>query len=264
MARRRVSARGGDSLSRTALKTIWDIYKKTGSEALRNRLADHYAYLVRLQAEKLKNSLPEHVEVDDLFQDGIVGLLDAITRFDISRGVSFGTYCMQRIRGSMLDSMRAGDWVPRQVRYRDKRLEGIRKDFIAQHYNLPAVRDYAKALKMTIGETIKWIDEAGVIDTVLSLEAIRQDAEVDESRLEALTDPRKVDIEAIARRDALLLMVSMLPRRKRRIIELYWFAGYTMSRIGKAIRLSESRVCQLHKEAMETLRGSAPYVTKAL
>src|SRR3982750_1514422 len=114
------------------IKVVWTDYKKTKSEALRNTLMENYLHLVRYNAERIHVKLPDEVELDDLMSAGIFGLMDAINAFDLDRGVKFETYCAPRIRGAILDELRAMDWVPRLVRHRTSRVEAARQKFIME------------------------------------------------------------------------------------------------------------------------------------
>src|SRR5437773_9736864 len=107
----------------TELQAAWRQYKQTGEAILRNRLVEHYLFLVRYAAERIGAKLPDEVDVDDLMSAGIFGLVDAIDAFDLARGVKFETYCAPRIRGAILDELRSMDWVPRLVRHRAHKLE---------------------------------------------------------------------------------------------------------------------------------------------
>src|SRR5919108_140819 len=111
------------------IKDVWIDYKKNGTEELRNQLMVNYLHLVRYNAERIHVKLPDEVELDDLMSAGVFGLMDAINAFDIARGVKFETYCAPRIRGAILDELRAMDWVPRLVRHRTAKVESARQKF---------------------------------------------------------------------------------------------------------------------------------------
>src|ERR1700755_3061313 len=114
------------------IKDVWDDYKKSKTEKLRNVLMEHYLHLVRYNAERIHVKLPDEVELDDLMSAGIFGLMDAIAAFDMERGVKFETYCAPRIRGAILDELRSMDWVPRLVRSRANKLTAAARQLEAE------------------------------------------------------------------------------------------------------------------------------------
>src|ERR1700722_8837346 len=126
---RQLSPNGG---SKQDVKQLWLEYKKTPSDRLRNFLIERYLHLVRYQAERVHIKLPEEVEIDDLFSAGIFGLMDAIAAFDLERGIKFETYSAPRIRGAILDELRAIDWVPRLTRSRIHKIEFTKGHLVAE------------------------------------------------------------------------------------------------------------------------------------
>ena len=126
----------------------WKDYHATGSETARNRLMENYLPLVKYSAERLHTKLPDEVDVDDLISAGIFGLMDAVKAFDPKRGVKFETYCAPRIRGAILDELRAMDWVPRLVRARAHKLNQAAHELEAQLGRKPEERELAKALRL--------------------------------------------------------------------------------------------------------------------
>src|SRR5229473_2614366 len=130
------------------IKEVWIEYKKTKTEAMRNILMENYLHLVRYNAERIHVKLPDEVELDDLMSAGIFGLMDAIDAFDLERGVKFETYCAPRIRGAILDELRAMDWVPRLVRHRTAKVEGARQRFEMANGRAPTDIELASFLQL--------------------------------------------------------------------------------------------------------------------
>src|SRR5271154_6182721 len=131
------------------IKKVWEEYKRTKTEVLRNALMEHYLHLVRYNAERIHVKLPDEAELDDLMSAGIFGLMDAIAAFDLSRGVKFETYCAPRIRGAILDELRSMDWVPRLVRSRAAKVEYASKQLETELGRSPTNEEIARRLKVS-------------------------------------------------------------------------------------------------------------------
>ncbi|MBN1809585.1 MAG: FliA/WhiG family RNA polymerase sigma factor [Planctomycetes bacterium] len=256
MSRRKGRAAKGVRIPKEELKQVWKEYVETRRESLRNRLVANYLHIVKLYAEKMKNSFPEKVEVEDLYQAGSVGLIEAVTRYDPKRNNTFETYCTHRIRGAILDHLRANDWVPRQVRSRAQRLNEVRTRLYVELGREPSENEYARELGLSLVEVRAWMDEAIDVHTQISLEAACADAEQDMLRLDLLADRSSPHpsyrLELSEIRGSLL---NMLMPRERMVVELYYFQQVSMKEIGSMMGLSESRVCQIHKQAIEVLRS---------
>lgn len=256
MKKRRGTMVAGKRLAKEELQATWKEYVKTKSEELRNKLVDNYLHIVKLYAEKMKNSFPEKVEVEDLYQAGSLGLIEAVERFDPRRNNTFETYCTHRIRGAILDHLRANDWVPRQVRSRSQHLNEVRSRLYVELGREPNEDEYARDLGLSITEVRAWMDEAIDVHTQISLEAACADNEQDMLRLDLLADhSTNHPAHALELSEIRGNLLSMLMSRERMVIELYYFQQVSMKEIGRMMGLSESRVCQIHKQAIEVLRS---------
>src|SRR5271156_4937545 len=131
---------------------LWRDYHSSRSVELRNQLVERYLPLVKYNAERIWQRLPDGVELDDLISAGVFGLMDAIDAFDLERGVKFETYCVPRIRGAMLDELRTMDWVPRLVRSKASKLEEARKALEAEHGRPPRPDELAQRLGVSMEE----------------------------------------------------------------------------------------------------------------
>src|SRR3990170_6926079 len=134
------------------IQKIWVEFSKTSSRELKNLLIEEYLPIVRYVAERMSERLPKSVQVDDLVSTGVFGLLDAIDRFDIKRGVKFETYCIGRVRGAMLDELRAMDWVPRLTRARANKLEDAYSKVVKQQGRAPTDTELAKEMRVSMQE----------------------------------------------------------------------------------------------------------------
>jgi RNA polymerase sigma factor for flagellar operon FliA len=218
---------------------------------------ERYLHLVRYNAERLHVRLPDEVDVDDLVQAGIFGLLDAIDAFDLERGVKFETYCAQRIRGAILDELRAMDWVPRLVRSRSHKLNDTAKSLEAEMGRKPTDSELAKRLNVPMKEFARLKRDAPTVSVVsLSRTHYQTDNNKDVTELEMLRDPTSRDpVHEAQRTDLKDLLTRGLTRAERLILILYYYEEMTMKEIGATLDLSESRVSQMHSAILERLKG---------
>ncbi|QOJ14390.1 MAG: FliA/WhiG family RNA polymerase sigma factor [Planctomycetia bacterium] len=257
---RRVSAR--ESLVRPFrdaddLAAAWSEFKRNGTDSVRNRLMEHYLFLVRFTAERIGAKLPDEVDVDDLMSAGVFGLADALDAFDLDRGVKFETYCAPRIRGAILDELRHMDWVPRLVRHRAHRLEAATRALEVELGRAPTRDELAQRMGMDPAEFEKLLRDASAVSLVsLSRKYADGDAGRDSFELDVIPGDDAADPVAEAQRaDLKELVVRGLSRDERLIIVLYYYEQMTMKEIGLTLDLSESRVSQMHSSILERLKG---------
>lgn len=239
------------------LEVIWKTYKRTRDENLRNTLIEHHMPLVRTIAERVLQTLPKSIDVDDLSSAGTFGLMDAINGFDLSRGIKFKTYCTTRIRGSILDELRSQDWVPRLVRLKAHRLERAIRTLEGQLGRTPNQAEVAKELDITLEELQAHQAEANA-KTIFSLSEKWDDGDDDKEleKVEILADRKSTNpVDTIQQRDALDMITSSLTKKERLIILMYYYEGLTMREIGEIMELTESRVCQIHSNVMARLKA---------
>ena len=148
------------------LPASWADYQQNPSQELRNMFLEHYLHLVKFSAERLAAKLPDEVELDDLISAGTFGLMDAIDAFDPERGIKFETYCAPRIRGAILDEIRAMDWVPRLVRARARKLETSTQSLHAEFGRLPNEKEIAERMGVSMKELKKIIRDAHAVSQV--------------------------------------------------------------------------------------------------
>jgi len=245
---------------------IWELYRKAAKakrvdeewlETLRNVLMELHYPLVRHIAERLLQTLPRSIELDDLVSAGLFGLMDAIRGFDPGRGIKFKTYCTTRIRGSILDQLRSQDWVPRLVRLKAGRIERALQRLQGQYGREPTHAELAASLEMDHLELSKEITSARA-KTMFSLSERWDDGDDDGSleKVEILEDRQAIDpVGELNRRDLLNFVTRALTHKERFIIEQYYQVGHTMREIGEMLALTESRVCQIHSNVMARLKG---------
>jgi RNA polymerase sigma factor for flagellar operon FliA len=230
----------------TDLDEIWLEYKAKGDPEVRDRLILQYAPLVKYVAGRIRSGLPESVDHADLVSEGVIGLMDAIEKFEPERGLKFQTYAVPRIRGAIIDGLRAVDWVPRSVRDKvrdieraqvtlERRLGRTASDNeIADELGIP-LRELRQTYARVSFTSLATLDELGVID------------ELAPTPTDALEDDET--------RAALMRCVQDLAERDRIIIALYYYEGLTLAEIGSVLQVTESRVSQLHTRATLALRA---------
>lgn len=231
---------------RDQLARMWADYKLRADPTLRDRLVLQYAPLVKFVAGRIHARLPAGVDAADLISEGVIGLMDAIEKFEPSRGHRFQTYAIPRIRGAIIDSLRAADWVPRGVRARVREVEEAQETLRARLGRFPEDWELAGELGVSpyeLRELYSMISHTGVA-SLEELEA--QDYVVHGGCDEVASDLR----------EALALAVRALPARDQVVIALYYFEGFTLSEIGQVLQVTESRVSQLHTRATLALRAS--------
>jgi RNA polymerase sigma factor for flagellar operon FliA len=234
---------------------LWQQYQAGPNDALRNRLIEHYLPIVRYTAERVAATLPQSVELDDLMSAGLFGLIEAIKSFDLDRGVKFKTYCSWRVRGAILDELRANDWVPRLVRNKASMLEQKMREAEAQLGRPATDLELATMLGMSVGDLDKLMHEASAV-SVCYLSDTASEGQESNSRSDLLADPTAADpIDDIQRKDVMEVLTRELSLRERLIMILYYFEELTMREIGLALDLSESRVCQLHSRIVARLKA---------
>jgi len=251
------AAVGPQPVTEADLEIIWKTFKRTRDENLRNTLIEHHMPLVRAIAERVLQTLPKSIELDDLSSAGTFGLMDAINGFDLSRGIKFKTYCTTRIRGSILDELRSQDWVPRLVRLKAHRLDRAIRQLEGELGRMPNQAEIAKTLGISLEELQAHEVEANA-KTIFSLSEKWDDGDEDKEmeKVEILADRKSVDpVDTIQQRDALETITGSLTKKERLIILMYYYEGLTMREIGEIMELTESRVCQIHSNVMARLKA---------
>ncbi len=249
----------------TSTEELWTLYRKEASkrgpkeparlDELRNSLIERHYPLVRYIAERLLQTLPKSIELDDLVSAGLFGLMDAIRGFDASRGIKFKTYCSTRIRGAILDQLRSQDWVPRLVRLKASRIERALQRLTAEFGREPTHAELARQLEMDNQDLVREIQEARA-KTMFSLSEKWEDDDGAVEKVEVLEDRTAIDpVHEMNRRDLMAFITRALTHKERFIIEQYYQYGHTMREIGEMLALTESRVCQIHSNVMSRLKG---------
>jgi RNA polymerase sigma factor for flagellar operon FliA len=240
----------------TAVAALWDRFRDGRVREDRDALVVHYGRLVRGVAVKMAGGLPAHVEVADLVQSGMFGLMDAVERFDPEREVRFESYAAQRIRGAMLDELRAQDWVPRSVRGRRREIDRARERLEIRLGRAP--REHELALELGVG--LRELRANGQHVQLVSVEALNDSAPLGAVPVaDLLADDDAPDpLDVALRRETgrrLTAAVHALAERDRLVVRLYYLENLTLAEIGRILGVTESRVCQLHSRLLTRLRA---------
>jgi RNA polymerase sigma factor for flagellar operon FliA len=245
-------------------QTLWRQYRANPqSKPLRDRLILTYAPLVKYVAGRLGSGLPAHVDDDDLISYGLLGLIGAIERYDPDRDVKFETYAIARIKGSIIDELRAMDWVPRSVRARARDIERAIADLERKLHRAPTDEEIAGKIGITQQEledsltdisrsSIAALDELWTVNTgggggdqVALIDTIEDTEAPDPQSSLSQTEMKEAVGEAIAR----------LPEREKLVVTLYYYEELTLREIGEVLGVTESRVSQLHTKAILRLKA---------
>jgi RNA polymerase sigma factor FliA len=241
-------------------QTLWRELRRTNDQGIRDRLILTYAPLVKYVAGRLGSGLPAHVDEGDLISYGLLGLISAIERYDPERDIKFETYAIVRIKGSIIDELRALDWVPRSVRSRAREIERAIGELESKLGRAPTDEEIATKIGLTEEEleesladisrsSIAALDElwsvSGEGDQVSLLDTIEDTDAPSPAEALDVTDVRETLADAISR----------LPEREKLVITLYYYEELTLREIGEVLGVTESRVSQLHTKAVLRLRS---------
>ncbi len=222
----------------------------------KDQLIQRFAPLVKRIAYHLMARLPSSVQVDDLIQNGMMGLLDAINRFEAGMGAQFETYAAQRVRGAMLDGLRENDWLPRSLRRDFRRIEVAISQLEQEYGRTPSESELAETLGMALAEYQKMLQDARG-HQLISFEDMIDDGNEDflERHLsDDSNEPSRI-LEDESLRKSLVQGIELLPEREKLMMALYYEQDLNLREIGEVMGVTESRVCQLHSQAVARLRA---------
>jgi RNA polymerase sigma factor FliA len=242
------------------LTDLWVEFKRSGSASARERLILHYAPLVKYVASRVATGLPATVEQADLVSYGMFGLIDALEKFDLERAIKFETYAIPRIKGAIIDELRAMDWVPRSIRFKAREIEKAYAEVEGRMKRAPTEQEIAEHLGVGVGELHDMVSQISFV-SVMALDEV---VATGENRGEGITlldtladsglDPA-TGLEGQETRALLAGAINSLSEREKIVVTLYYFEGMTLAEIGEILGVTESRVCQIHTKAVGQLRG---------
>jgi RNA polymerase sigma factor for flagellar operon FliA len=243
---------------------LWGIFKSSRDTAIRERLILHYSPLVKYVAGRIGAGLPATVEQSDLVSYGVFGLIDAIEKFDPDRAIKFESYAMTRIRGAILDGLRASDWIPRSLRHKARDVQNAYAALQARLHRTPREREVAEELGVTEAQLQAIFSQLSFVNVVAldELLAPSDDGTGALSLGDTLADIHAEDPVAAAEaweiRQLLARTIAALPQREQTVVILYYYEHLTLAEIGRVLGVTESRACQLHTKAVIQLRALLP------
>jgi RNA polymerase sigma factor for flagellar operon FliA len=241
-------------------KSLWQEFRRSKDKGLRDRLILTYAPLVKYVAGRLGSGLPAHVDEGDLVSYGLLGLIGAIERYDPDRDIKFETYAISRIKGAIIDELRALDWVPRSVRSRAREIERAIGELEARLGTAPTDEQIAAKIGISVDELEESLTDIARSSIAALDELWSTSGEGDQVSLldtiEDTTGPRPADVlDASELREALADAIARLPEREKLVVTLYYYEELTLREIGEVLGVTESRVSQLHTKAILRLKA---------
>jgi RNA polymerase sigma factor for flagellar operon FliA len=241
------------------INCLWSEFKRTGARTMRNELIEHYSPFVKYVSSRVMAGLPRHFDEDDLMSYGIIGLIDAIERFEPDRNLRFETYAVPRIKGAIIDELRSIDWVPRSVRSKARAVEQATTHLETTLGRTPSEAEVAAELQMTQADFHAAVRKIS-IGAMMALDDVQRGADrSDRSTLGESLPDRSVGpmdtFEAKESKQALVDAIACMPERDRTVLTMYYYDGLTLTEIGAFLGVTESRVCQIHTKALRQLRS---------
>ena len=239
----------------------WTEYKSNGSPGARDALILNFSPLVKYVAGRVAVGLPANIEQADLISYGIFGLIDAIDKYELDRGIKFETYAISRIRGAIIDELRAIDWVPRSVRFKAREVEKAYTSLENRLKRPPSDAEIAEEMGVTPADLGRIYTQLSTVSLVALDELMSVDGERGDklSLVETLEDTKTAGpVDTLESEEMKLILaeaINRLPEREKIVITLYYYEGLTLAEIGQVLGVTESRICQMHTKAVLALRG---------
>jgi len=240
--------------------TLWPASRhlRPGS-ATEAELVEKHIPLVRAVAARVAMTLPPHVDGEDLYSAGLGGLLNAIRQYDPTAGTAFETYARLRIRGAILDELRRMDWVPRSVHTKTRKVQAVMQQLEQSKGRAATEGEVAKSLKISLSEYQAWLEEIRPATFVCLDAAFHSEFDDSLSQYESLPDQRQENpLDGAFRREVARLIterLQQLPEMQRKVLALYYFEDMRLREIAEAFGLTESRICQIHAQAISSIKN---------
>jgi RNA polymerase sigma factor for flagellar operon FliA len=241
-----------------AINAVWNEYKAGASQEARDRLIVHYSPLVKYVAGRVSVGLPQNIEQTDLISYGIFGLIDAIEKFDPERNIKFETYAIARIKGAIIDELRAIDWVPRSVRSKARSVEGAYAKLEAKLMRTPTDEEVAEELGMSAKELQQVFNKISFVGLVALDEMLAGERGDSTSLGDTIPDSGQGPVAAFEVEEMKHILagaINRLGEREKIVLTLYYYESLTLAEIGEILGVTESRVCQIHTKAVLQLRA---------
>jgi len=237
-------------------KELWLAYSKTKNPAVKEKLIILYASLVKFVAGRLHMHIGQHVEYDDLIGYGVFGLIDAIEKFDYGKDVKFETYASWRIRGAIIDHIRRMDWVPRTLRQKNKQMEVVYSHLEEELGREPTDEEIAEKLGLTLDATRDLMKKSSVLSLISLDDYLDQNYETSYNGLVSQKqDSPEEQTERQERQEMLAEAIDKLTEKEKQVITFYYYEDMTLKEISGIMKVSESRISQIHTKAIGKLQG---------
>jgi RNA polymerase sigma factor for flagellar operon FliA len=248
-----------NSQKAVAEETLWRNFKKNPNRANREALILYYLWFVKYICNRVAMELPSHIKKDDLISSGILGLMDAIEKFDDTRKNLFRTYAFSRIRGAIIDELRRLDWAPRAVRRKAREIERVTAELKHKLNRQPTIEEIAQETDTSAHEVSQVFRDVSAT-SLLSLEEVLWSSDDHKGlpRIDTIEDKQAANAKSALmvseNREIVSQQIQRLSEKERLVITLYYYEEMTLREIGEVLHVSESRVSQLHAEAIESIR----------
>ncbi len=247
-------------------QSLWDEFRRTGDVEIRNRLVEKYLYIVKYVSDRLQQKLPRSIPQEDIRSAASYGLIRAVENFDHKRGTRFETYCATRVKGAILDELRARDWVPRMIRNNTSRMNTAREELAREMGREPTPAELAARLEISRDKVEAMIRESNFV-SMFAFSRCEEEAQRGEGEERSLIYEDKqseAPFERIFLKDLSDHLMTSLTHREKMVILLYYVEDLSMKEIGKVLNISESRVSQIRTTTLAKLRTRVEEVRAAL
>ncbi len=234
---------------------LWEDYSRKRTPELQEKIIIEYAGLVKLVAGRLSMYLGYNVEYDDLVGYGIFGLIDAVDKFDYSKGVKFETYASLRIRGAILDQIRKMDWIPRSIRQKQRKIDIANQNLEIKLGRIANDDEIASELDIAVEELESWRNQTKITNIISLDEFMEQGTEtkMEQCLTTEFDQPERV-FEKQELKEILIKSLETLTEKEKKVILLYYYEELTLKEISRVLEVSESRISQLHTKALQKMR----------
>ncbi|MHC5183070.1 MAG: FliA/WhiG family RNA polymerase sigma factor [Planctomycetota bacterium] len=244
------------TLTKAEIRALWKEFRQNRDDRSRNLLILHYLPTVKYTAERMHARFPSSIELDDMQSVGLLGMMDAIEKFDPQRGVLFETYCTLRIKGTIIDDLRKKDWVPRLVRQRAQQIETTMLKLETLFGRLPSDEEMAGEMEVDMDEFYRIQRDANAISLIsLDNDYAGTDGEESLREIDRRANPKSMDpFYEILKKDLREFITKGFSREEQMVITLYYYEEMTMNEIGRTLGISESRISQIHSSVIARFR----------
>ncbi len=248
-----------DDLRHTISEKLWELWITVGNQEIKDELVVRHIPLVEQVAGRMRIGLPRSVDLGELINNGVIGLISAIENFEPERGIRFETYAVTRIRGCILDGLREYDWIPRSIRSKTRLMENTLVKLEAEYGRVPSDEEIAHELEIDLANYYQWIDDIQIA-SIISLDEPIITPEGEAGTISEMIEDEEAsnpaeEVEWGEAKRLVKKLIQNLTQQERLVIALYYYEELTLKEIGEILEISESRVSQIHSKIILTLKG---------